>query len=106
MRAFGVYNLGESTAATTEKAKRSARPHAMNQPSAAVTSSSTGLALERNRLDAAARQLDLVRGALDLFPGGVVDGHAVAAARRAHLALGLARQAHAVEARRGPRLAQ
>src|SRR3954462_13017142 len=78
----------------------------MNQPSAAGTSSSTGSALERNRLDAAARQLDLVRGALDLFPGGVVDGHAVAAARRAHLALGLARQAHAVEAQGGPRLAQ
>src|SRR4051812_27084694 len=88
------------------KPKRSARPQARNQPTAASTSSSTGLALLRKRLDALARNLDLLRRALDLFPGGVVDRDAVAAARRAHLALRLAREAHAVEPRRGASLAQ
>src|SRR6478736_10103267 len=57
-------------------------------------------------LHAAARKLHLVRGTEDFLPGRLVNRNAIAGPLRAQLALGLAGDAHMVEAGRGPRLAQ
>src|SRR5438094_7581519 len=60
----------------------------------------------RERLDSRARELKLIGRTHDLVPGRFVHRDAVAATPLAHFALGLARDAHSIEARSGPALSQ